>query len=98
MGCGIFFCNPYCGKCKPARKKLVACPSCGASADLTRGQVAESTRFACQACGCDITDLVRPESVLCDYSGKPCAMPCGRAAAGVPADGHAECPSNIAPR
>ena len=81
-GCRV--CNPLCGMCQPALVKVAECPACGERTVFQRSEVVAAMRnghpLACERCGLDLAELVKPAVVGCGYSGKLCAYPCGKSA------------------
>jgi hypothetical protein len=70
MGC--WFCNPYCGKCRPPDIKPRNCESCGTvnfDHELTD----------CAECGVELPAVAFPVPRFCNYVRQDCANPCGRA-------------------
>jgi hypothetical protein len=69
-------CNPFCGHCRPPRKRAVICPACGAD---NRFDIVISDppaeRF-CRACDEDLSDLATPAVVYCQNTLRFCANPC----------------------
>lgn len=86
-------CNPVCGRCKPPKQKAATCPSCGAVAFFSKGEVLFAESLPCPKCGEELLGMVAVAPVLCQRSGKWCAWPCGQG--DKPADsGFADCPYN----
>lgn len=75
---GCWICNPMCGKCQPATLKSGKCPQCSESAVFEREKIQSKEPLLCKRCGFDLSDLVRPQVVRCNYSGLLCAYPCGK--------------------
>lgn len=89
------FCNPFCGRCKPATKKLLNCPSCGGSASFDREDIIAGTSLSCPHCGLNPTELARPIPVFCNHSGLVCAYPCGKSLGKKPGGGYLACSKNV---
>lgn len=69
-------CNPFCDNCRPALKKSVFCPECGKVTVFTKQTILSGGELLCKRCGEDLSNLVRPAVVRCEYSGLDCAYPC----------------------
>lgn len=70
-------CNPYCGRCKPPRKRRpVFCLDCGRENTFDDGDI---NRTVCSFCGGELPVLRTQPTVRCKYSGLLCSEPCGRA-------------------
>lgn len=94
---GCWICNPLCGKCQPAPKKSGKCPSCGTCTIFDRTEVTAGAPLLCKKCGEDLTSLVRPAPLRCNYSGLVCAYPCGKGASAHPEHGYQVCRRNTPP-
>ena len=75
---GCWICNPMCGKCQPPPLKAGNFPDCGTTTVFERKTVESKEPLLCKKCGKDLSELVRPKVVKCNYSGKLCAYPCGK--------------------
>ncbi len=76
MSCWI--CNPFCGHCKPPKKKSVTCPSCGKPAFFdVADAITEGKTHKCPLCGADITEFVKVDPEYCKKIGQMCGIPCG---------------------
>lgn len=75
---GCWVCNPLCGKCQPAPKKSGNCPTCGTCTIFDRVEISAGETLLCKKCGEDLTPLVRPKTIRCQYSGLVCIYPCGK--------------------
>jgi hypothetical protein len=69
-------CNPFCGHCRPPRKRAVKCPACGFDNRFDIVITYPTIQRACSACGEDVTALSLPTSVICKNTGWECANPC----------------------
>lgn len=81
-------CIPTCGNCRPATKRMVPCPECGA---FTLVDVQDTDRpkpVACSTCGADITLGTVPSPRHCVRYDVECGNPCGRSL--TPFDGSGE--------
>ena len=69
-------CNPFCGHCRPPRKRAVACPKC--DTDNRFDIVVQYPPLAryCKTCGLDVTALATPPVVYCKNTKRQCANPC----------------------
>lgn len=86
-------CNPVCGRCKPPKQKVATCPSCGAAAFFSKGEILSAESLPCPKCGEELLGMVAVAPVLCQRSGKWCAWPCGQSEK--PTDSSPmECPYN----
>lgn len=92
---GCWICNPMCGKCQPAPLKSTTCEDCGTLNIFERSEVLSDDRLLCKKCGKDLTDIVTPKTVVCNYSGYVCAYPCGNSK--VPKHDHQPCERNTPP-
>lgn len=86
---GCWICNPMCGKCQPAPLKSATCEQCGTPNVFEREKILSSD-LLCKKCGNDLTAVVRPKPVKCNYSGYVCAYPCGNSK--VPKHEHGDMP------
>ena len=94
---GCWICNPMCGKCQPAPMKAGKCPDCGETTVFQRADILAGETLRCKRCGKDLTDMVRPEVVRCNYSGKLCAYPCGKSTSPRHDRGDQPCERNTPP-
>ncbi|HBT96035.1 MAG TPA: hypothetical protein DEB24_08210 [Coriobacteriia bacterium] len=90
-------CNPFCGKCQPAPVKSGRCPDCGGCTVFKREDILADGALLCKTCGADLSELVRPQAIRCNYSGNVCVYPCGKGRGEVPKLGHQICRRNTAP-
>lgn len=86
-----------CGKCQPAPKKSGLCPACGTCTIFDRKDIMSGCRLLCRKCGFDMTEKVKPEVVTCNFSGLPCAYPCGKAKSADPDKPRQTCLKNTPP-
>ncbi len=89
------FCNPFCGRCRPATKKMCACPDCGKTVCFDRAQIVSEVVLRCPECGVDMTAAVVDEPRTCNYSGLMCDFPCGRSYTGCSESGYQPCAFNV---
>ena len=94
---GCWVCNPLCGKCQPAPKKSGRCPECGMCTIFDCEVIKSGAELHCKKCGADLTELVRPETVKCNFSGLWCAYPCGKGTSSHPENGYQICRRNTPP-
>ena len=94
---GCWICNPMCGKCQPAPLKSATCPACGTLNIFERERVLSKDPLVCKGCGEDLTDMVRPKPVKCNYSGYICAYPCGNSKSPRHDHGDMPCERNTPP-
>lgn len=85
-------CNPFCGRCKPPKMRVVVCPACSKEKAFRKDELLKPGGTACAGCGEPITI----EAVLCARSGLMCAWPCKRCDEPT-AEGPVECPYNTPP-
>jgi hypothetical protein len=69
-------CNPFCGHCRPPRKRAVTCPDCGADNRYDIVISDPPTRYFCSGCGADLTLQATPAVVYCLNTNRECANPC----------------------
>ena len=53
-------CNPVCGRCKPPKQKVATCPSCGAVAFFSKGEILSAESLPCPKCGEELLGMVEP--------------------------------------
>lgn len=94
---GCWICNPMCGRCQPTAFKSQKCPDCGTTNVYERPVVIAEETLLCKKCGKDLTDMVKPEVVRCNYSGKLCAYPCGKSKSPKHEHGDLPCERNTPP-
>lgn len=94
---GCWVCNPLCGKCQPAPKKSGRCPVCGVCTIFDRKDIAAGKELHCKKCGEDLTELVRPVPIRCNFSGLICAYPCGKSTSPRHDLGYQVCKRNTPP-
>ena len=94
---GCWICNPMCGKCQPAPLKSGRCPDCGTANVFERPKILSGSTLLCKKCGKDMTDLIKPDVVRCNYSGKFCAYPCGKSTSPKHERGDQPCERNTPP-
>lgn len=97
MAGGCWICNPLCGRCQPAPKKSGKCPACNTVTIFDKLDIIAGKKLACKKCGHDMSELVRPEVVRCQYSGLLCAYPCGKAVKSHSQFGYQACERNTPP-
>jgi hypothetical protein len=94
---GCWVCNPLCGKCQPPALKDGFCPECNKHTVFKRGDILGDDPLLCKTCGNDLSGIVRPETLLCAYSGLRCTYPCGKAKGKTPTNGYQICLRNTKP-
>lgn len=94
---GCWICNPMCGKCQPTAYKAGVCPYCKTMTMFGRREVIAGGPLKCKKCGTDIREVVQPEVVRCNYSGKLCAYPCGKSTSPKHEHGDLPCERNTPP-
>jgi len=69
-------CNPFCGHCRPPKKRVATCAQCGTvnRCDIFI-QYPPVTRN-CETCGADITAEATPPTKYCKNTKRLCANPC----------------------
>lgn len=96
-GSGCWICNPMCGKCQPPALKSHKCPECGETTVFEKAAIKGGETLRCKKCGYDMTDLVVPVPIRCNYSGKICAYPCGKSTSPKHDLGYQPCLRNTPP-
>ena len=66
------------------------CPACNQIYYVDTNSILEGTPAICERCGLDLTELAKPVPKHCDYTGRTCGNPCGRAQIDVAVEPH-EC-------
>lgn len=70
-------CIPTCGGCRPPRKRMLQCPTCG-EFTLVDLQIGDNLKkWQCVTCGQDITAGSIPDSRYCIRFDVECPNPCG---------------------
>jgi hypothetical protein len=69
-------CNPFCGHCRPPRKRAVICPECGHDNRYDIEVCYPPVQRTCQRCALDLTALATPPVVYCQNTKRECANPC----------------------
>lgn len=70
-------CNPYCGRCRPPKRRSVECPNCGELLTFDKQQSLDGDVHVCYACDADVTALAHVQPLFCKKDGNWCAYPCG---------------------
>jgi len=94
---GCWVCNPFCGKCQPTPKKAGTCSQCGMCTIFDRADIIAGKPLLCKSCKADLSVLVRPATIACNYSGLRCAYPCGKGTSEKPLLGYQVCKRNTKP-
>lgn len=85
-------CNPFCGRCKPPKMRMVACPACRKEKAYRKHELLAPGGAACASCG----ERIAVSPVLCKRSGLACAWPCKQHDEAME-NAPVECPYNTPP-
>lgn len=69
-------CNPFCGHCRPPKKRAVVCPQCGFDNRFDIVIQSPPVERSCASCSFNLTDLATPSVAYCLNTERLCANPC----------------------